>query len=122
MVGSTRNLTPQTPGEEPQPDTAQAEQTAPEAEQISENTEQPTTKEADDSSPAASVDPKDDEIAALRSELARCYSAMNRAGVPLPSANPAARDDGLPDSDSIDHNAITSPVLTKQGWLMPKGS
>lgn len=121
-MATPRKITPQIPGEEVQPDTAQAEQTATEAEQITETTEQPTTTEADDSGPAASSDPKDDEISALRAELSRCYTAMTRAGVPLPSANPSARDDELPDADSFDHDAITSPTLTKQGWLMPKGS
>lgn len=115
MAGSTRKITPQVPGES----------TAPESTDTDTDQSQPTTTEADagdDSAPAAASDPKDDEIAALRAELSRCYSALTKAGIPLPSANPAAAEDALPHSSDIDHDTLTSPVLTKQGWLMPKGA
>lgn len=32
------------------------------------------------------------------------------------------KGNGLPDAAEIDAKTITKPVLTKHGWLMPKGA
>jgi hypothetical protein len=91
MAKTPGSTPPQIPGEEPQAD-------------------QPA---------GAEVDPRDVEVAQLREELGRCYKAMQRAGVPLPSAAPSEEE--LPDAADIDASAIDKAVLTKQGWVLPNG-
>lgn len=56
------------------------------------------------------------ELAALMDRVARLEAAPAAAAQKI--ANP---DESLPDQDSIDLDTLKSPVLTKQGWLMPKG-
>lgn len=50
------------------------------------------------------------ELAALRAAKAAPVTAPKRAADPSES---------LPDQSSVDPNTIKSPVLTKQGWVVP---
>lgn len=87
-------LTPQTPGE-PLP-----EETTPAPEAAAEQTpDQPTTTET---APAADAAPD---------------AAADVADVVTP-AKPLGE---LPDQSEIDPASITRPVLSKQGWVVPKG-
>jgi hypothetical protein len=50
------------------------------------------------------------ELAALRAAKAAQVTAPKRQADPSES---------LPDQSSVDPNAIKSPVLTRQGWVVP---
>ena len=84
-------------------------------------TEDPGT----DPAPAVVTDPKDDLIQALRdkidvmqTEIDRRDQALKASGVVLKTRAELSQD-GLPHADDVDQNALKSPVLTQEGWLLP---
>ena len=89
--------TPQVPGETPTP---AAEDLAPAT------TTTETTGET--------VEVSKHELAALLARVAALEAN------PVPAARRANPDVDLPDQKDIDQSKLKSPVLTKQGWLVPE--
>lgn len=90
---------PQVPGETP---TSAAEDQAPEATTTETNVEETVAV------PKAQLDALLARVAALEAN-------------PTPVARRANPDASLPDQDDVDLSTLKSPVLTKQGWLVPTG-
>lgn len=65
----------------------------------------------------------EENVTIPKSQLEEIMARLNQ----LESSNskPAARianpEANLPDQDTIDAETIKGPVLTKQGWIVPKG-
>lgn len=92
-------VAPKVPGETPTP---AAEDQAPEAS----TTETPVEETV--AVPKAKLDALLARVAALEAN-------------PTPVARRANPDASLPDQEDIDLSTLNSPVLTKQGWLVPTG-
>lgn len=56
-------------------------------------------------------------VADLMAELAALKRKVEQQNRPAPTRKQA--DDSLPDSADIDQSKLKSPVLTRQGWLVP---
>lgn len=94
-------VAPQVPGETPTP---AAEDQSPES----------TTKET----PAAA----EETVTVSKAELAALMARVAALEAnPAPVAKRANPDADLPDQGDIDQAKLKSPVLTKQGWLVPEG-
>lgn len=91
-------VAPQVPGETPTP---AAEDQAPEATTTETNIEETVAV------PKAQLDALLARVAALEAN-------------PAPVAKRANPDADLPDQGDIDQSKLKSPVLTKQGWLVPE--
>lgn len=92
-------VAPQVPGETPTP---AAEDQAPEASATETNVEETVAV------PKTQLDALLARVAALEAN-------------PTPVARRANPDASLPDQDDVDLSTLKSPVLTKQGWLVPTG-
>lgn len=101
---------PQVPGAIP-PAADPAPSTAPE----------PTQPVAEDAGPA----PEADTVAVPKAQLDALLAKMadleaKVAAAPAAAARPPKTEsDALPDQSSVNPDAIKSPVLTKQGWVVP---
>lgn len=92
-------VAPKVPGETPTP---AAEDQAPEASTTETNVEETVAV------PKAQLDALLARVAALEAN-------------PTPVARRANPNASLPDQDDVDLSTLKSPVLTKQGWLVPTG-
>lgn len=66
------------------------------------------------------LDPKDELIQKLYADIAYRDALLKNANIEVKSAV-ARSEEGLPDSSEIDATKITSPVLTRQGYVLPAG-
>lgn len=69
--------------------------------------------------PAGNVGTQQTEptVAELMAELAALKKQVEQQNRPAPTRKEA--DESLPDTADIDQSALKSPVLTRQGWLVP---
>ena len=72
---------------------------------------------ADDANAAAAEETVTVSKASLYALLARVAALESQPKAVAKRANPAA---DLPESESIDLATLKTPVLTKQGWLVPE--
>lgn len=85
--------------------------------------ETPTPAAEDQATEATTTEtPADETVAVPKAQLdalmARVAALEANPAPVVRRANPEA---SLPDQDSINLDALKSPVLTKQGWLVPTG-
>lgn len=97
----SRNAAPKVPGE-PVAETVQQPAGEPVAETVAAAAPEETVTVS-----KASLDALMARVAALESQ-------------PAQARKPAAASAKLPDQDSVDPAKITTPVLTKQGWVVPE--
>jgi hypothetical protein len=82
------------------------------------------TPAAEDQAPEATTTetPADETVAVPKAQLDALLARVAALEAnPAPVARRANPDASLPDQDDVDLSTLKSPVLTKQGWLVPTG-
>jgi len=81
------------------------------------------TPAAEDQAPSATTEtPADETVAVPKAQLDALLARVAALEAnPAPVARRANPDASLPDQDDVDLSTLKSPVLTKQGWLVPTG-
>lgn len=98
-----RNAAPKVPGE-------------PVAETVQQPAGEPVAETVAAAAPEETVTVSKASLEALRARVQALESNASAASAVKRVANPGA---SLPDQDTINPDEIASPVLTKQGWVVP---
>lgn len=84
----------------------------------------PATDPAAADQPTANLEADGETVAVPKAQLEALLarvSALETAQKQNPVAKRANPEADLPDQDTIDASALKSPVLSKQGWILPTG-